>query len=131
MSIRPAESVNRAAEQMRRTPAAAAGREEGACEGAGEDEERAEGGEDCAVPGAGRSLRGVRLPEGAAEAEEGGAAEEMEGTDEACRAESPSPVSPPHAVAVASTPISSADNSGGRSERGRDVVVCRGAGPFR
>ena len=63
MSVRPAESVNRAAEQMRRTPAAAAGREEGACEGAGEDEERAEGGADCAVHGAGHTLYpSARLP---------------------------------------------------------------------
>ncbi|WP_223864912.1 MULTISPECIES: hypothetical protein [unclassified Streptomyces] len=132
MSIRPTASVNCALEQTRRTPDAAAGREEGGREG------RAEGGGDCAVCEAGRSFREDPLseeaeePEEAAEGEEGGAAEEAGVTDEARRAESPPPVSLPHAVTVASAPTSSAHKTGGR-DRAAAVrrVVRRGAEPFR
>ncbi|GAA1205840.1 MULTISPECIES: hypothetical protein [Streptomyces violaceusniger group] len=129
MSIRPTDSVNCALEQTRRTPDAAAGREEDGCEG------RAEGGGDCAVREAGRSFREEPLSEEAeeaAEGEEGGAAEEAEVTDEARRAESPSPVSLPHAVTVASAPISKAHKTGGR-DRAAAVrpVVRRRTEPFR
>nr|WP_236058569.1 hypothetical protein [Streptomyces sabulosicollis] len=125
MSIRPTASVSCALEQTRRTPDAAAGREEGGCEGCAED------GGDCAVFEAGRSFREDPLSEEAeeaAEGEEGGAAEEAEVTDEARWAESPPPVSLPQAVTVASAPTSSAHNTGGRD---RDAVVRRGAEPFR
>ncbi|MFS7872228.1 hypothetical protein ACEYXF_02560 [Streptomyces asiaticus] len=129
MSIRPTDSVNCALEQTRRTPDAAAGREEAGCEG------RAAGGGDCAVREAGRSFREEPLPEEAeeaAEGEEGGAAEEAEVTDEARRAESPSPVSLPHALTVARAPISKAHKTGGR-DRAAAVrrAVRRGTEPFR
>ncbi|GDY58771.1 hypothetical protein SVIO_093940 [Streptomyces violaceusniger] len=65
MSIRPTASVNCALEQTRRTPEAAAGREEGGREG------RAEGGGDCAVCEAGRSFREDQLSEEPEEAAEG------------------------------------------------------------
>ncbi|WP_413805618.1 hypothetical protein [Streptomyces sp. OE57] len=128
MSIRPTASVSCALEQTRRTPDAAAGREEDG------REECAEGGGDCAVREAGRSFREEPLSdeaEEAAEGEEGGAAE-AEVTDEARRAESPSPVSLPHAVTVASAPISRAHKTGGR-DRAAVVrrVLRRGAEPFR
>ncbi|PNG91201.1 hypothetical protein [Streptomyces malaysiensis] len=129
MSIRPADSVNCALEQMRRTPDRASGRAEDPPEGA----RCAEGGGDCAVCDEGRSFREDPPPEEseeseeAAEGAEGGAAEEA---DEARCAESPPPVSLPHAVTVASAPTSSAHKTGGRSERDRDVVVRR-AEPFR
>ncbi|WP_262701223.1 MULTISPECIES: hypothetical protein [Streptomyces] len=124
MSIRPTASVSRALEQTRRSPDAAAGREEDGREGGG----------DCAVREAGRSSREEPLSdeaEEAAEGEEGGAAE-AEVTDEARRAESPSPVSLPHAVTVASAPISRAHKTGGR-DRAAVVrrVLRRGAEPFR
>ncbi|MCQ8188453.1 hypothetical protein [Streptomyces rugosispiralis] len=129
MSIRPTASVNCALEQTRRAPDAAAGREEGGREGC------AEGGRDCAVREAGRSFREEPLSaeaEEAAEGEEGGAAEEAEVTDEARRAESPSPVSLPHAVTVASAPISTAHKTGGRDRAAVPRrVVRRGAEPFR
>ncbi|MGW7615885.1 hypothetical protein ACWGLG_08445 [Streptomyces antimycoticus] len=115
-------------EQTRRAPEAAAGREEDACEGAG----CAEGGGDCAVVEAGRSFREPSdVSAESAEGEEGGAAEEAEVTDEARCAESPSPVSLPHAVTVASAPTSSAHKTGGRSKRDRDVVVRRAVEPLR
>ncbi|MEU8871018.1 hypothetical protein AB0D24_07560 [Streptomyces javensis] len=125
MSIRSTASVNCALEQTRRTPDAAAGREE----------DGGKGGGDCAVREAGRSFREEPLSEEAeeaAEGEEGGAAEEAEVTDEARRAESPSPVSLPHAVTVASAPISKAHKTGGR-DRAAAVrrAVRRGAEPFR
>ncbi|BBJ38965.1 hypothetical protein SSPO_016830 [Streptomyces antimycoticus] len=127
-STRPAASVNCALEQTRRAPEAAAGREEDACEGAG----CAEGGGDCAVFEAGRSFREPSdVSAESAEGEEGGAAEEAEVTDEARCAESPSPVSLPHAVTVASAPTSSAHKTGGRSKRDRDVVVRRAVEPLR
>ncbi|WP_230991323.1 hypothetical protein [Streptomyces endocoffeicus] len=118
MSIRPTDSVSWALEQTRRTPDAAAGREEDGREG------RAEGGGDCAVCEAGRSFREEPLPEEAAEAAEGeeGGAAEVEVSDEARRAESPSPVSLPHAVTVASAPTSKAHKTGGRD---RAAVVRR------
>ncbi|WP_240529138.1 hypothetical protein [Streptomyces antioxidans] len=106
-------------EHTRRAPDAAAGREDGA-----------EGEGDCAVREAGRSFREGPPPEEPPSEEatsgvEGGAAEVA---DEARRAESPSPVSLPHAVTVASAPTSSTHKTGGRD---RAAAVRRGAEPLR